>query len=106
LGSTWPVVVNGILSETPPPPSSFGRDIPPELDRIVLKALEKDRERRYHDASEISSDLRSLAREVESGRASDTGQSTAPPSTGDTRPPARGGPATQMPPSQDVSHTS
>jgi serine/threonine protein kinase len=104
LGSTWPVVMNGILSETPPPPSSFARDIPPELDRIVLKALEKDRERRYHDASEISSDLRSLARDVESGRASDPGRSTAPPSapsTGDLRPPSSGGPSTILPAIED-----
>ena len=76
-GATWAVVVNGILSETPPPPSIFADGIPPELDRIILKALEKDRERRYREVAEISSDLRVLARDLESGRLSDAARPIA-----------------------------
>ena len=76
-GATWAVVVNGILSETPPAPSIFADGIPSELDRIILKALEKDRERRYRDVAEISSDLRILARDLESGRLSDAARPIA-----------------------------
>ena len=43
----------------------FNYDVPPELDRIVLKCLEKDAEERYQTAREISIDLRSLLREKE-----------------------------------------
>ena len=55
---TWAVILNGILSETPPRPSSLAADIPPELDAIIGKALAKDREHRYGEAAEILGDLR------------------------------------------------
>ena len=43
------------------PPSVFNSDVPPELDRIVLKALAKDREDRYQWASEFSEDLKKFS---------------------------------------------
>jgi serine/threonine protein kinase len=44
-----------------PPPSVFNSAVPPELDRIVLKALSKDREERYQWASEFSEDLKKFS---------------------------------------------
>lgn len=44
-----------------PPPSVFNSSVPPELDRIVLKALSKDRDERYQWASEFSDDLKKFS---------------------------------------------
>ena len=79
-GVTWAVILNGILSETPPRPSSLVADIPPELDAIIGKALAKDREHRYGEAAEILGDLRSLARDIQSGRVSEQRQAVVWPS--------------------------
>jgi serine/threonine protein kinase/Tfp pilus assembly protein PilF len=54
-----------IASKDPEPPSHFVRGVPPELDRIVLKALHKDREKRYATARELLNDLRTLRQEIE-----------------------------------------
>lgn len=47
------------------PPSDFNRDIPTELERIVLKALRKDQEERYQSASVLLADLRQLKKRLE-----------------------------------------
>ena len=49
------------------PPSQIKAGIPPELDHIILKALEKDRETRYQGAAELRADLKRLKRSAESG---------------------------------------
>ncbi len=54
-----------IANERPGPPSNVIHGLPPELDRIVLKALEKDREARYPSARQLLSDLRTLRQELE-----------------------------------------
>ncbi|MEK6374659.1 MAG: protein kinase [Acidobacteriota bacterium] len=54
-----------IANERAKPPSESTPHIPPELDRIVLKALEKDREQRYPSARQLISDLRTLRQELE-----------------------------------------
>ena len=53
-----------ILHFNPPPPSSINHRVPPELDRITLKALEKKRESRYQAASELIADLRATRLEL------------------------------------------
>jgi non-specific serine/threonine protein kinase/serine/threonine-protein kinase len=50
-------VVAGICSLTPRPPSSHRRDVPREIDWIVLRALSKERARRYGSADELAEDL-------------------------------------------------
>ncbi len=54
-------ISNGI----PKPPSHFVRGLPPELDRIILKLLEKDRGNRYASARQLLGDLNALRRELE-----------------------------------------
>ena len=57
-----------ILYEHPEPPSQWNPQLPPQLDLIIVKALEKDRSLRYQHASEMRADLQRLKRDTESGR--------------------------------------
>ena len=62
-GHTTAVVFDGILNRDPVPPSTLNAMLPPELDRIVSKALEKDRGLRYQTAADIGADLKRLRRD-------------------------------------------
>ena len=68
-GDTAAVVHEAILNRAPTPLARVNPDIPPELERIVNKALEKDRRLRYQSASEIRTDLQRLKRAKDSRRA-------------------------------------
>jgi serine/threonine protein kinase/TolB-like protein/Flp pilus assembly protein TadD len=68
-GTTFAVIFNAILSQAPISPLEVNPRLPPKLDEIITKALEKDREVRYQVASEMRSDLKRLKRDTESGRA-------------------------------------
>ena len=67
-GNTSAVIFNAILSKEPAPPTRLNPELPLELERIIHKALEKDRDLRYHNAADLRTDLKRLKREVDSGK--------------------------------------
>jgi tetratricopeptide (TPR) repeat protein len=68
-GETSGVVFNAILERPPVPAVRINPEIPPKLEEIINKALEKDRKLRYQHSSEIATDLSRLQRDSDSGRA-------------------------------------
>src|SRR5271157_2999878 len=66
-GSTSAVIFDAILHKAPTAPVRLNPELPLELERIINKCLEKDRELRYQHASDIRSDLRRLKRDTDSG---------------------------------------
>ena len=67
-GETSALMFDSILNSDPPPAIRFNRDIPPELEDIISKALEKDRNFRYQNAADMRTDLQRLKRDTETGR--------------------------------------
>jgi len=68
-GESSGIVFDSILNRAPIPPVRLNPQLPPKLEEIITKALEKDRELRYQSASELRADLTRLKRDSESGRA-------------------------------------
>jgi serine/threonine protein kinase/TolB-like protein len=75
-GNTSAVIFDAILNRAPAAPVRLNPDLPAELERIINKALEKDRDLRYQVASEMRGDLKRLKRELDSGRSSAVSVST------------------------------
>src|SRR5450631_2964940 len=69
-GETPAVISEGILNRAPIALVRLNPDVPPELERIINKALEKDRNLRYQSAAEIRADLQRLKRDTDSGKQS------------------------------------
>jgi TolB-like protein/Tfp pilus assembly protein PilF len=65
-GGTAGVIFNSILEKNPPAASRVNHEIPPGLDEIIAKALEKDRDVRYQHASDFRADLKRLRRDASS----------------------------------------
>ena len=62
-GNTTAVIFDGILNRDPTPASALNPLVAPELDRIIAKALEKDRTLRYQTAADLRADLQRLRRD-------------------------------------------
>ena len=67
-GNTSGVVFEAILNRAPTPPVRLNPAIPPQLEMIISKALEKDRRLRYQTASDLRADLQRLKRDTDSSR--------------------------------------
>ena len=112
-GESSGVIFHAILERVPTPPIRLNPDLPPDLERIISKALEKDRNLRYQVAAEMRADLQRLKRDTDSSRSAAaflpepvvaSSGATAPvrtPSSGTTVPvqttPSTSGAATTLP---------
>ena len=89
-GTTPTEIIDRILHETPPPPSRFAAGVPPALDAIVARALEKDPDFRYQQARELYRDLRQVADELDAARSRATSRIAAAAAPGAGRELRRG----------------
>ena len=67
-GESTGVIFDGIMNRAPLPPLRLNPDLPPKLEDIVNKALEKDRDLRYQHAADMRTDLQRLKRDTDSSR--------------------------------------
>jgi serine/threonine protein kinase/tetratricopeptide (TPR) repeat protein len=77
-GRTSALVYDAILHHTPPAPVRLNPQVPIDLERIIMRAIDKDRNVRYQTASDLAADLRHARRQVESGSTAIVAASTAP----------------------------
>src|SRR5271169_4761721 len=69
-GDTSGIIFDAIMNRAPVSPLRLNPDLPQELDRILNRLLEKDRDLRYQSASDLRAELKRLKRDTESGRSS------------------------------------
>jgi serine/threonine protein kinase len=76
-GDSTATIFDAILNRAPVPAVRLNPDLPTDLERIINRALEKDREMRYQHASEMRSELMRLKRDTESGRSTSLSSGSA-----------------------------
>ena len=84
-GDTTAVIFNSILEKAPVPAVRLNPDIPPRLEEVISKALEKDRRMRYQHAAELRTDLARLKRDTDSSRISAAAMPTSSSSSSAAR---------------------
>src|SRR5204863_4985500 len=77
-GETSAMICEAIVNRAPVAPVRLNPDLPAELERIINKALEKDRDLRYRSAADLETDLKRLRRDTESGRTPTLSPTAAP----------------------------
>jgi tetratricopeptide (TPR) repeat protein/predicted Ser/Thr protein kinase len=92
-GESSAVICKAILDAAPTPAVRLNPDVPAELERIINRSLEKDRELRYQHASDMRSELQRLKRDTETGRviAASSGTVVAAQESGELRSAGRAG---------------
>jgi len=81
-GASTGLITEAILNRDPVAPMRVNPDIPPSLQEVIHRALEKDRNLRYQHAADMRAELQRLKRDTESGlRASEEGESVLTPTT-------------------------
>jgi TolB-like protein/Tfp pilus assembly protein PilF len=68
FGNNKVALFEAVLTKIPTPALRLNPDLPPELERIINKCQEKDRELRYQNATDVRTDLKRLKREIDTGR--------------------------------------
>jgi len=81
-GETSGVISDAIMNKPFASPLKLNAELPAKLEDLIGKALEKDRDLRYHSAADIHTDLKRLRRDTDSGRISSSSQSAAVHNTG------------------------
>src|SRR5262249_58094288 len=76
-GATTGIVFEAVLNRTPTAPVRLNPDLPPKLEEIIAKLLDKDRTLRYQSAADLEADLRRLKRDSDASRSA-TGIAPAP----------------------------
>jgi serine/threonine protein kinase/Tol biopolymer transport system component len=94
-GESTGIIFEAIMNRAPVAPIRLNPDIPPELERIIYRALEKDRDLRYQSAAEMRSELKRTLRDISSGRSAavvaSSGSSAAQEAVASAAPPAAAG---------------
>src|SRR5712692_6620371 len=85
-GNTTAVIHDAILNRAPTPALRANPDLPPKLEEIINRAMEKDRELRYQSASDLRSELKRLKRDTESGRSQATATALQSATSAETAP--------------------
>jgi len=80
-GESSAVICEAIMNRAPVAPVRLNSSLPPELERVINKALEKDRSLRYQHASDMRTDLQRLKRDLDTGRAAAMGSGSVPVAT-------------------------
>jgi eukaryotic-like serine/threonine-protein kinase len=78
-GETSGIIFDAILNRAPTPPLRFNPELPSELEQIISKLLEKDRDVRCQSAAELRADLKRLRRSLDSGRTGAISRTNATP---------------------------